>query len=882
MRKLLIMLMIVFVGISLTACKNDEAGTVEYNKNVPVGQLSATSVYATAANGKYTISELELYNEMRVNGYDYFFEEILNILVKPENLGLDVNNENVKKEVKKIIDKKCFGTDDEKEINKLTAEARATAIKQFKDQLFLMNVNYIKDNSYDRLSEEFYDSIANHFLKQYAQKVFAINELKNSNSKFYYKNEYQMENGTEVLENGKKVPNAYYIDEETIKNNYENEHNETAYYEVVILASDTLADAINLIEEKDLTDADGNDIAFEAFKAAYKKQNDYKGEVTATTFQLTDKDLSIYNQTLISVIKNMKAGEYKLYQQFGSKVYSIYLKSEKPEVDFSKLTDDVKTTLVDKILDKQSTETVVSTILIDKVYNTEIVIYDHVFDALYAAENSKHTRLAASQWTADCNDKVADVKHTVNGVAKVTPIMVKDFYGTLESILGLTTALDYFSSKMLLDSDFANKLTFDEAETIVKDFNKTMAEFHKGAYEGYGYPASIGEDVFKFVYFGNTNDEEILQYFKSQKAWSHYVEDRPDNYASILYNLGKNYKENFFDLSVKHILVTVDYDQDGTADDPELFVQKVANKAAFEQAVIDLLTAVTKEVDYIVNEKKHASMVDALDYILKSFYAGDQLLSDSTKHWSDYRKFGLGLTIEDLGSVNNNSASRYVKEFGLGVKDLYKHLTTTDMPVEKEGQTAKKYITDGKLNKDFLDTRFTAEGLTLEEQMNKLIKTTYGYHILTAYKTSAAPSAKYEESDDNSKQFKEVVIKVDGVEKTTNAYNPENDWASLNQIEIYLAQVNTDYGVTGLPSVVKTYINNYYSLLETDYKNDTFRNILYAETEIKIDFASDANDDKYANFMDIQKRKYDAYADNENTVDLLANLWDLAFIEPIQ
>lgn len=856
--KLLIWLMIVFVGISLTGCGKSEETEVEYNKNVPTGSLKDSIEYATAGNGAYKLSQLTLYNELRVNGYDYFFEEILDVLVKPEDFGLNTTDNY--DELVKLIDKKCFGTDDKDEINKLTELSRKTAVKQFKDQLYLMNVTVEEDNIYT-------ESALNYFLKQLAQKYYAIKVLNDEDSKFYYGNEYQMENGEYVLEDDEKVLNPYYIDEDTIENNFEINHDEKATYEVVILATDTLAEAMALVNEDDLTDLTKEQL-FAKFKGYYSNLYSYK-TIDASTFLYTEEDLSVYNPTLVSIIENLEAGEYKLYQQFGSKVYSVFLNTEKDEADYSTITDTQKADLIQEILDEQATETVISTILIDYVYNTDIVIYDYVYDALYAAENDKHTRLTAADWKEEYNDYVATIKHVVNGQEVTTNIKVDDFYNTLEEILGVTTALDYFSSKMLLDSDFADDLTFEEAEAVIKDFNKTIDAFHNGDYEQYGYPTSIGEDVFKFVYYGNTNEEEILNYFLSQHAWSYYVKERPENYNSILYTVGKNYYNEYFDLSVKHILITVDFDSDGTPDDPELFVKKISDKAAFEQAVVNAMTAVTNEVNYIVKEKKYASLVDALDYVLKAFYANETLLSNPSETWAKYKTFGIGLTIEDLGSVNNSTASKYVPEFGLGVKDLYNYLV------------GEKVVADGKLTDDYLDTRFAAEGLTTEERIKKLIKTSYGYHILSAYKTTKVTSAKYTEEDDNNEQFEEVVITVKGEEVKTNAYNSE-DWASMNQIQIYLSQVNTDDGITGLPSVVKTYINKYYSLLETEYSNDTFRNILYAENEIKIQFTSQANKDKYAEFMNIQKRKYDSYTEPGTSVDIVGNIWDLAYIEPIQ
>lgn len=860
--KLFTLLMVAFVGISLVGCKDSSEETVETNKNVPYGNLSDSVIYATAGkNDQFKLGQKTLYNELRVNGYDYLFEEILRVLVTPEQFGLNITDNY--DELVELINEKCYGTSDEKALEKLNSTSKADSVKQFKDQMFLVNVTVEDDNIYT-------ESCLEYFLNQLAQKYYAMSLINDPESKYYWANEYQMENGEYIYEDGKKVGNIYHIKDETIEAEYEAKFEETAEYNVVVLATNTLAEAYEAI---DATALEGltNEKVYEAFKTAYENLYSYK-TVNEETFFLTTEELSGFNSNVLSIVDKMEAGDMKLYQQFGDVIYSIYLQGEKPEADYSTITETEKKELVEELIKEQATQTVVSSLLIEKVYETDIVIYDYVYDALYAAENEDHTQLAASEWKAEYNNYVAKISFEENGQTVTEYITVEDFYNTLEQLLGLTTALDYFSSKVLLASEFADDLTDEDLEKIDEEFKKALESFNNGEYESYGYPTSIGEDVFKFIYYGQTNDDEIIEYYKSQKIWEYYTADQPENYNSILYTIGQNYYEKYFDLSVKHILLTVDYNLDGTPDDPEIFANKLdaAGKvgytsADFEKEIVRTMTAIVNEANYIV-ENKLASMVDALDFILDAFYSNDKLLSNPQDSWANYKEFGIGLTIEDLGSVNNSSASKYVKEFGLGVNDLYQYLVSEEI------------VKDGELKDDYLDTRFT----TAEEsdKINHMIKTTYGYHILSAYDTTEISSAKYESDEDYNEQYDKVEIEVDGEETTANAYNT-NEWASLNQILIYVSQVNTDDGVTGLPSSVKAYINKYYSTFTSKYNNDTFKNILLAETQINVKFAGTDNA-KYEEFMNIQKRKYDSYADFSSTsIDVLAGWWDLVLMNPI-
>ena len=113
---------------------------------------------------------------------------------------------------------------------------------------------------------------------------------------------------------------------------------------------------------------------------------------------------------------------------------------------------------------------------------------------------------------------------------------------------------------------------------------------------------------------------------------------------------------------------------------------------------------------------------------------------------------------------------------------------------------------------------------------------------------------------------------------TLDAYST-NEWASKNQLMIYEAQSNTDDGVTDLPSSVKTFIGKFYSSFKTRYENETFKNILFAETYLDIKFANDADGLKaaaYSNFIRVQKDQFDSYEDySAESISFLADWWNI-------
>ena len=828
--KVLLVLLVLFVGISLTACVEETDTT---NKNVPYGTLSSETVYASI--GDIKLSEKALYDELRVNGFDYLFDEIINTLVKPSDFGLSVDNN--REELIELVNKACYGTSDEEALAKMNSTTKATYVKKYVDSMYLQNINITETNIYT-------EECLGHYLNQLAQKAYAEKVLTDENSKYFYANEFQKENGEFVLdEDGEQIKNTYYISEESIESSYNSTQNSEAEYNVVIVAFNTLADA-----KKALNGYNENELTYENFKTIYNNKYGYK-TVSEDNFFLTTTELSAYDSGLSTLVKNMKAGDYKLYQQFGKNVYLVYLNQEKPEVEYEKLEEAdkaaAKEETIKELIEGKLTSNVISTLLVEKVYDTEIVIYDYVFDALYAAENSDHKRLEASEWKDEYNSYVAKVGETY--------ITVADFYSKLEKLLGLTTSLDYFTNEVLLNSKYADKLTDKDLEAIDKEYKAAVESFENGSYASNGLPTSVGKDVFLFAYFGSTDEAEIKNQYKSQKIWEYYLKEKPENYFALAEAFSKQYHDKYFDLSVKHILLTVDFDSDGTPDDPELFMNKLSEEkqTAFTNAIVAAMDAIVKEVNYIV-EKDYSSLVDALDYVLREFYANGTLLSDTTKTWSFYKdEFNLGLTIEDLSSVSSSTYSQYVKEFGIGVQKLY-----TKLSEEK------------KLNDDYLASSVS--------NIDELIKTNYGYHILGVYNSGNVTSALYTKDNDSSEQYVNIKVEVNG-EKVTieNAYS-ENKWASINQIRIYDAQVNTEDGITDLPSAVKTYISKFYTTFTTRFNNESFRNILLAKTELTIDFADANNDTKFAEFIEIQKRQLDSYEDySSESINFLAGWWEL-------
>lgn len=818
MKKLITLLLVLVVALTLTACKEKES---EYNTTTPYGTLTDAE-YASV--GTHKITQKELYNQLRTSGYTYLTDMIKEKLIPNQNVNITDNLE----ELKELINLACYGTD---EIEKLNTTTKETAVKKYIDAMYLFGITITEENIYT-------EECLKHYLPQLAEEKYALSVLKDANSKYYYKNEKYKNDANE------DVDNPYYIDEDDIENRYLSNFDEEESYKLVLIGFPTLAEAQKALDGYTITSENAGTVLKEVYQNVYHFKD--------ADFELTIEDLKGYDASLVSLIAKMEKGDYLLSQEFGKTIYHIYLEEEKAEANYETITENEKNEVINDILEDYASS-FKATAINELLLNATVTIYDPVFDALFANDSKNHKRLLKTEWKDEYSKYVAKVGEEY--------ITVEALYNKLESELGYSTAADYLTTKVLL-STYSSKLTDEDINTIKSNFDATMESFKNNEFASYGYPSTMDESIFKFLYFGNTTDEEIINGFKAQKLWEYKITDKPESYYDALVHYGQKYIEKYYDLSVKHVLLFVDYDSDGTPDDPELFINKLSTEDAqrFEEKIDELFNLFLAEVNYLV-EKDWKNLVDALTYVQKEFYSnGEVHHTEENKNdtWETYKKdsFGIGITVEDLSSVNVTNASNYVVEFGEGVQKLYNKLV------------AEKLIENNKLDEDYLPTTVVEKDEDGNVTFNHKIKTSYGYHILGVYDCDNFTDAKYTIKSD----YTNIKVTLNGVELTgLTAYN-ENEYASKDQIKIYAAQVDTEDGVTELPTDVQTFISYFYSTVKSKYENATFQNILFAKNELKtLKFADADNNVKFANYLEIQKRQFDGYKDNKDSY--LADWW---------
>lgn len=822
MKKLFLFLISFFAIFSLVACSSSSS----LNENIPLGGLS-DNTYASLGNSK--ITEKELYNQMRSKGFHYFTDLLVETLIDSSSFVSHVD------ELKDLINEKCYGTTD---LDSLSTETKQNAVTKFVDSMASINVTTSADNIYNA-------EVLNYFAKTLAIKAYAKSLITSEKSKYYYKNEYQMEDGNYLLdENDNKIKNSYYVSNETLETFYNSKLEDEKTEEVIILGFYTYNDAkealakagVELDENGTFTSNNAKDL----FESIYENVYSYR----PTDYVIDNDTLGNYSTSLISLIADLKAGEYThRIQEYGNLKYLVYKVADNDEKEFADLDDNQKAELMDEKIDSLVTDDFQTEALNHLVETTDIVVYDPLYSKLFKNSYADYTELTSSEWKAEYANLVAKVGNK--------EIKVTDLYSYLERYLGITTATSYFVNEI-----YANKidsLTEDEIKTIESNIESTLNSFKDGSLASSGYPTTLTEAEFNYLYYGVSSSEDVLKLSKVAKVKENLKNEYPDEIFDILEKFSKQYNDNYFYLKITHLLLYVDYDMDGSIDDPELFINRLSSDEArteFNNALVKISDQIMKEVNYIV-EKEYATVSDAMSFVAKEYAKGTTLLSDNTKNWNDFKAFNIAVKVENLGAISTSNYASYVKPFSNGVRDLYNTLKA-------------KYAADETLDANY---EYVPEEVT---SVDELIQTSYGYHLLTSQGTiDKAITAEYSSNDNFTITWK-------GEEDTLSALN-NNVWANKNQLKIYMAQMVAD-GKTELATSICKYIEGFYSSFASRYQNSTFQEIYHVYQEIAdgINFTNDVNKALFYKNLEINKRVFDSYEDYSLTSkQVFAGWWEL-------
>ena len=688
-----------------------------------------------------------------------------------------------------------------------------------------------------------------------------------------------------------KTKNKNYIfDEDKLESSYDSSIKTYGTYHAVAIQFNSRKDAEDAMKkvstqlgysltELDKEAADYTDKVKAFYKALYNETYEYNpvadldDERFIYTINESKNDLDELNNSNITsyITDTLENGEFFLEpRNVANKyimVYRITSKYDVTNTDEEKAYDDLTAEEKAKyeqmikynlLTEKASSYTTtvynknIYTLMNDDDKANDLKIYDPFMEYKY---NSAYSNVYTLMDKKDFKD---DAIFSYNG----KDYTVADFYNEAKNQYGSSILSNYFqleyaysynSNEEYLDSDTHD----DNVETLnnaIKTFNKNKNTAYPKAMglsnyllSAYGYETKA--DVIKYYY----DAAQCLSAYKTKtlyKDWAVLDQEKTDEKGSNVYTLsesattgflnnilatGNNKYSKLFSLDIDHLLIYVDFDGDGSPDDPDTFLKKQDDQTVtkFKDAVANLAKAVyTEAISGLYGDSN--SLYTVVEYIKTAYEEGQPLKTDPTKTWDDYKEFQFILKAEKLassGSITQDSVTNFVTPFQDYVKGVYKTLSAMDLT----SATTKTYD-DGLF---YIYNGETETGTKLEKSedaanitVDALCKTVFGYHLLLVNSISSSTGVQYTSTQDDDYQknlsillYKDSDDEANNIVVSISAVNNSKDTANINQLFIYYVQSANDE-TSSLNEKIKTVMASLFDDVITTYTSSNFQTYL--------------------------------------------------------
>lgn len=476
--------------------------------------------------------------------------------------------------------------------------------------------------------------------------------------------------------------------------------------------------------------------------------------------------------------------------------------------------DEAKTTLTeyaqtyyDKLVESKLSDSYIAGKATTRLTESEITLYD---EQLHLFLSRSYTNMTLPKRVGD------DLVATIDGV----DITVDAFYEKLETQLGVSVALDLALREALLNSSYKDQITSAQMDEYRSNIETMIQQFGQDQFAASGFPATMGRKNFlRLAFRANSIDEAVQNVYVSSEVESLFLKDYETHFGMEIYDkfatLSNRLMDQFFSISSSHLLVYVDMDENDDHDVPSEFFQTLSSPK-----VLEYETLITELIQLIYDEvSKHASFTTGFNTVVKEYNdsakvipAGSLPGSTPEHKWARFKQAGLQIMFQSLGATTNQ----------------------TNYPGQTSSLDKKFYEREialyDRLKQDYydIDKKFPSQVLDAKPvSYSDVLETDFGWHLILATGGQVAKSAKFTLEDDNYaktgdeyKIYEHISVKdKDGNETFINAYSDSNH-ITANQIRIYLNEINTEFGVTSLPSSVKDVINAYFTPIKTKYENN--------------------------------------------------------------
>lgn len=285
----------------------------------------------------------------------------------------------------------------------------------------------------------------------------------------------------------------------------------------------------------------------------------------------------------------------------------------------------------------------------------------------------------------------------------------------------------------------------DEMYAAVSN-SKQYYVYLKSLYEQYGmtYPYDSFSD-YAYSQYGTKTELALLEYFIARELQPYLINSVIDQYNVVeaLYDIVEENYNNYFSLDVVHLLIFIDFDEDGNPDDYKEYSEALTLEE--KEALNTLLAGLEIAID-----EYDGDFADLVDEYLKA------TRDDET--WGVYKQKGILLTQQDLNMQDSEDETvfhslNYSGEYG--TKDNY---------AEEFTQALISLYQEYRL----------PQNLDLEELLSDLVITEFGLHLILVEKGDDFEqfSAKYSSTEEDADQYSDAVFN-------------ESDKPTLAQLELY-------------------------------------------------------------------------------------------------
>lgn len=833
-KRFLLVALTLFLGLTITSCK--QAST--RNTTVPYGSLDLNAVVAQSSKD-ITLTNDTFYSRLRAKGYDIFTEEIkrtiyeaeinaITKLVHSSSLG-DLTSEEKKvlsyedteidgvrydelkdifvSELSSSLLTSIFSSTDAYTINSKTDKEKQTSIAKYVESMQRQGYTITADNiSYSDTNE---DGTMDIDLEKIPSDILASLILTKAED-FYAQKELYKIADKEYLNEGtddEEKNDNYLFKESSIISSYDSSYKTFGTYKAIIITFNSRREAMETMKVLGDTEITSENVLdsylklYNKYYSCYGTQTEdsdlFSYEVSVDKNELDDISSSV--NTLIT--ETLDNGEFlteprnlddKYVLAYRISTNYVYEEKEFDELDEATRTEVER--MIKNNLVKANSSSYITTAFKEALDNCSLEIYDPLFEYKFRNSYTDNYDLIDKD-----NENIGK-----NLIFKLnnTEFTVESFYDKASSRFGAGIVTEYFQQEYTLKylDDF---VTEETTKTNKETLEKAIKSFEKN--ENSTYPKEIGLQTYLLNAYGYETKDDVLKYYyqasscmSSYKAkvlfdeWAtdeHTISDEAKKVLERILAVGNNSYESLFSINVDHILINIDYDADGNADDPDKFISEHPEiKERFEAAVENLAQAIYREATYA--DYKDNSLYDTLAYIVNQYNKGAALLSDPTDSWDNYKtEFNFLLRAEQLASssdITQDSVSNFVTPFADYIKDMYTKATEDEVKLDDNGNFFT--VQDGKLTEAADGSKITTE---------TLCKTVYGYHLIVLNDYDGPDSLKFTKDENDSNGYQEaiqVLISEDEDDETNNvyvtlsSYNESSTSANLNQLFIYYVQ----------------------------------------------------------------------------------------------